>query len=72
MPGPVFKTGEGIPQVHCRKGGYENRSSAGTARALRASNDAELREVADAWEELPEPVRARILAMVRAANRHVV
>ena len=36
--------------------------------ALLAQNDPDFATVAQAWSELPEPIRAAIVAMVKAAR----
>jgi hypothetical protein len=46
----------------------QGKRAARNQARLDAPNDTELAAVVDAWPELPEAIRAGILAMVRAAS----
>ena len=56
---------------HLQKPPPEGGAESGAVGAKTGLNDpdaADLRRVAEAWPALPEPVKARILAMVAAAQ----
>ena len=77
MPGPVFKTGETIPQVTVPPAScgncpprWQRRSCAARNQArLNAPKDPDLAAVVDAWPDLPEALKAGIVAMVKATAR---
>ena len=66
----VFKTAAQNAQVSENKTTYENASEAlsGELTAFSPPLDDDLAEIVEAWPTLPEPIRAGIVAMVRATG----
>jgi hypothetical protein len=66
--GPAFKTGEPRPQSLYPKRVYGEKPWHRQRMDSATSNDHDLAAVEKAWDQLPQALKAGILAMIKAAT----